>query len=206
MTEKIKIDKVVVVEGRDDTANLKRFYDVDTYETGGSSIDDTDLMRLKRLQQTRGLIVFTDPDFQGERIRKIIMQAIPEAAHVFINREEGKPKSRSKGHSLGVEHADFDSLQKAFSSISGNLTDENFLTELSKNKKSSVSENSALSKILQADLIEFGLILQPDSRRRREFLCHELRIGYANGKQLLKRLNMFNISHEQIEKVMNDYN
>lgn len=33
---KEKIEKVIVVEGRDDTRNLKRFYDLDTYETGGA--------------------------------------------------------------------------------------------------------------------------------------------------------------------------
>lgn len=35
MTEKIKIQEVLVVEGKDDTENLRRFYDVDTYEPAG---------------------------------------------------------------------------------------------------------------------------------------------------------------------------
>ncbi|MEE1426133.1 MAG: ribonuclease M5, partial [Streptococcus salivarius] len=30
---RIKIQEVIVVEGKDDTANLRRFYEVDTYET-----------------------------------------------------------------------------------------------------------------------------------------------------------------------------
>ena len=42
VTEKIKIQEVLVVEGKDDTANLRRFYDVDTYETRGSAINDDD--------------------------------------------------------------------------------------------------------------------------------------------------------------------
>ncbi len=29
--EKIKIQEIIVVEGKDDTANLRRFYEVDTY-------------------------------------------------------------------------------------------------------------------------------------------------------------------------------
>ncbi len=96
LAQKPKIEPVVVVEGRDDTANLKRFFEVDTYETGGSSIDELDLERLKRLYERRGIIVFTDPDFQGERIRKIIMAAVPTAQHAFIQRNEGTPKSKSK--------------------------------------------------------------------------------------------------------------
>ena len=40
---KIKIQEVIVVEGKDDTANLRRFYEVDTYETRGSAINEDDL-------------------------------------------------------------------------------------------------------------------------------------------------------------------
>lgn len=184
---KKKIEPVVVVEGRDDTANLKRFYDVETYETGGSSIDATDLERLKVLQATRGIIVFTDPDYQGERIRKIIMAAVPDAQHAFIERSEGVPASKTKGHSLGVEHADFESLERAFAGIS------------------SVAATNPAELLTQADLIDFGLILRADSRRRREFLGMQLRIGYANGKQLLKRLNLFSVSRADVEAAMKNY-
>ena len=75
--KKRKIPEVIVVEGKDDTANLRRFYEVDTYETRGSAIDQDDLERIATLQELRGVIVFTDPDYNGERIRKIIMQEVP---------------------------------------------------------------------------------------------------------------------------------
>ena len=45
---KEKISQVIVVEGRDDTANLKRYFDVETYETRGSAINDQDLERIQR--------------------------------------------------------------------------------------------------------------------------------------------------------------
>ncbi|WP_161948980.1 toprim domain-containing protein, partial [Streptococcus suis] len=84
LTQKIKIQEVLVVEGKDDTANLKRFYEVDTYETRGSAISDDDLERIEKLHDLRGVIVFTDPDYNGERIRKIIMQVIPTVKHAFL--------------------------------------------------------------------------------------------------------------------------
>ena len=65
LTEKIKIPQVIVVEGKDDTANLQRFYQVDTYETRGSAINEEDLERIEKLHQLRGVIVFTDPDYNG---------------------------------------------------------------------------------------------------------------------------------------------
>ena len=125
MTEKIKIQEVLVVEGKDDTENLRRFYDVDTYETRGSAINDDDLERIEKLNDLRGVIVFTDPDYNGERIRKIIMNAIPNVKHAFLNRDEAAPKSKSKGRSLGVEHASFEDLQTALSGVLGNFDDDN---------------------------------------------------------------------------------
>ncbi len=187
MTEKIKIQEVVVVEGKDDTANLRRFYDVDTYETRGSAITDEDLERIERLNNLRGVIVFTDPDYNGERIRKIIMQAVPTAKHAFLNRDEAAPKSKSKGRSLGVEHASFEDLQVALSKVLGNYDDENNFD------------------ITKSDLMRLGLLMGGDSRKRREYLGEKLRIGYTNGKQLLKRLELFGIGLGEVEEVMTVY-
>ena len=187
MTEKIKIQEVLVVEGKDDTANLRRFYDVDTYETRGSAINDDDLERIEKLNDLRGVIVFTDPDYNGERIRKIIMNAIPNVKHAFLNRDEAAPKSKSKGRSLGVEHASFEDLQKALSGVLGNFDDDNQFD------------------ITRADLMCMGLLMGNDSRRRREYLGEKLRIGYSNGKQLLKRLELFGITLAEVEEAMERY-
>lgn len=187
MTEKIKIQEVIVVEGKDDTANLKRFYEVDTYETRGSAIDEDDLARIERLHDLREVIVFTDPDYNGERIRKIIMQAIPTVKHAFLQRDEATPKSKTKGRSLGVEHASFEDLEKALSSVRGYYDDDNNFD------------------ITKSDLMRLGLLMGGDSRKRREYLGEHLRIGYCNGKQLLKRLELFGISLAEVEDVMGEY-
>ncbi|MBD9119820.1 ribonuclease M5 [Streptococcus alactolyticus] len=187
VTEKIKIQEVVVVEGKDDTANLRRFYDVDTYETRGSAINDDDLERIDKLNDLRGVIVFTDPDYNGERIRKIIMNAIPNVKHAFLNRDEAAPKSKTKGRSLGVEHASFDDLQKALSGVLGHFDDDDQFD------------------ITKTDLMRLGLLMGADSRKRREYLGEKLRIGYSNGKQLLKRLELFDITLAEVEETMATY-
>ncbi|HIZ67937.1 MAG TPA: ribonuclease M5 [Candidatus Streptococcus faecavium] len=187
VTEKIKIQEVVVVEGKDDTANLRRFYDVDTYETRGSAINDDDLERIDKLNDLRGVIVFTDPDYNGERIRKIIMNAIPNVKHAFLNRDEAAPKSKTKGRSLGVEHASFDDLQKALSGVLGHFNDDDQFD------------------ITKTDLMRLGLLMGADSRKRREYLGEKLRIGYSNGKQLLKRLELFDITLAEVEETMATY-
>ena len=187
LTEKRKIPEVIVVEGKDDTANLRRFYEVDTYETRGSAIDQDDLERIATLQELRGVIVFTDPDYNGERIRKIIMQEVPQAKHAFLNRGEAVPKSKTKRCSLGVEHASFEDLEKALAGLVGSYEDENFFD------------------ITKTDLMRLGLLMGSDSRKRREYLGEALRIGYCNGKQLIKRLELFGISLAEVEATMKSY-
>ena len=187
LIEKRKIPEVIVVEGKDDTANLKRYYEVDTYETRGSAINQDDLERIATLQELRGVIVFTDPDYNGERIRKIIMREIPQAKHAFLNRGEAVPKSKTKGRSLGVEHASYEDLEKALSGLVGSYEDEHFFD------------------ITKSDLMRLGLLMESDSRKRREYLGEALRIGYCNGKQLLKRLELFGVSLDEVEDAMAGY-
>lgn len=99
-----KIKEVIVVEGKDDTKQIAKAVNADTFETNGSALSSKDLSQLAKLQAARGLIVFTDPDFNGERLRKIISQAVPGVKHAFIRRDQGVP---DEAHgSLGVEHAD----------------------------------------------------------------------------------------------------
>ena len=151
LTEKRKIPEVIVVEGKDDTANLRRFYEVDTYETRGSAIDQDDLERIATLQELRGVIVFTDPDYNG------------------------------------VEHASFEDLEKALAGLVGSYEDENFFD------------------ITKTDLMRLGLLMGSDSRKRREYLGEALRIGYCNGKQLIKRLELFGICLAEVEEAMASY-
>ena len=184
---KEKISQVIVVEGRDDTANLKRDFDVETYETRGSAINDQDIERIQRLHELHGVIVFTDPDFNGERIRRMIMMAIPTVQHAFLKRDEAVPKSKTKGRSLGIEHASYEDLKTALAQVT-----EQF-------------ENKNEFDISRADLIRLGFLAGADSRRRREYLGEQLRIGYSNGKQLLKRLELFGITLAEVEEVMAKY-
>ncbi len=107
---KLKIQEIVVVEGKDDTRRLQEVVDVDTIETIGSAINDEILMQIEHAQETRGVIIFTDPDFSGEKIRKTIMEVVPQAKHAFLPRQQARPKKQG---SLGVEHASDEAILEA---------------------------------------------------------------------------------------------
>lgn len=106
------IKEVIVVEGRSDTIAVQRAVQADTIETGGSAVSEDLIERIRLAQQKRGVIIFTDPDFPGETIRRIISEAVPGCKHAFITRKEGR-----KNDSVGVEHASPDSIRKALSEV-----------------------------------------------------------------------------------------
>ncbi|MDP4157503.1 MAG: toprim domain-containing protein, partial [Bacillota bacterium] len=62
----MKLKEIIVVEGKDDTTAIKRAVDADTIETNGSAINKDTIEKIKLAQKTRGVIIFTDPDFPGE--------------------------------------------------------------------------------------------------------------------------------------------
>jgi ribonuclease M5 len=173
-----KIKEVIVVEGKDDSKQIAKAVNADTYETNGSALSSADISRLQKLQATRGLIVFTDPDFNGERVRKMISQAIPGVKHAFIRRDQGVP---TEAHgSLGVEHADPAVIKDALAHV---------YTE----------EDQADNQYSRHDLAAAGLLSGNGARSRRERLGQILGIGYGNGKQLLHRLNVFRIAPAQFQ-------
>src|SRR5699024_2456939 len=124
------------------------------------------------------VISFKDTDTPGERIRSNVNKNIPECKYAFLTKEEAK-EYKSRVNNLGIENAPNEIIRKALSQVYE--TEINHKTEITKN-----------------DLIKYGLIGGIDSKARREELGKRLRIGYANGKQLLKRLSMFDISKEQL--------
>ncbi|SEI12547.1 RNAse M5 [Halobacillus karajensis] len=177
----MKIKEVIVVEGKDDTARIKSAVDADTIETNGSAIDEAVIEQIKHAQNKRGVIIFTDPDYPGERIRHIVTQHVPDCKHAFLPKEKARAK-HDKG--IGIEHASISDIQEALSAIY-ELVD--------------IHEG----EITKQDLIDYGLIGGSQSSKRRERLGVVLNIGKTNGKQLLKRLNMFHITSKQLDRVMN---
>lgn len=77
MNGKPVIHEFIVVEGRDDTTAINRSVIADTIETNGSALSQETIEKIRHAQELRGVIIFTDPDFPGEKIRKQIDSAVP---------------------------------------------------------------------------------------------------------------------------------
>ncbi len=177
---KPKIKEVIVVEGKSDTKRIQLAVEADTIETQGLALEQETLDLIQHAQDTRGVIVFTDPDYPGETIRKKITENIPGVKHAFIKTDEGVP--RHKG-TLGIEHASVETIRLALSGLYETKT----------------IGNPEISKTL---LMELGLTGGVNAKMLRIRLGEELRVGYTNSKQLQKRLNMFGISEETVRKTI----
>jgi len=177
----MKITEIIVVEGKDDTVAIKRAVNADTIETNGSAITAETLARIAHAQEKRGVIVFTDPDYPGRRIRAIIEEHVPQAKHAFLAKEKTIAKN---GKGLGIEHARDEDIREALEAVYTPLKQDRVI------------------EITMEDLIDAGLVAHPQAKQRRIAIGNELQIGYTNGKQLQKRLYMFGISKDQFIKAV----
>lgn len=176
----MKISEIIVVEGKNDTAKIKLAVEADTIETNGSELSKDTLNQIKIAHARRGVIVFTDPDFPGEKIRKTIQAYVPGVKHAFLIKNEAKAKS---GKGLGVEHASIEAIRHALSHV----REENEIAQ---------------QQIHWQTLVDFNFVGGENARRRREQLGNILNIGYMNAKQLYKRLNAFQITPQEFESAV----
>ena len=179
--DKVRIEGVIVVEGKDDITAVKRAVNAHVIALNGfSGMNSKTIEKLVELSKRNELILLTDPDFAGKRIREKIKEKIPHIKHAFISREDAL-----KNKNIGVENASDESIINAL------------LHVISENQRTMNKRDYIFT---MEDLAAKGLSNGKNSRRRRILLGDILKIGYYNSKQLLNILNSFNISKQDFDK------
>jgi ribonuclease M5 len=178
------IKEIIVVEGKDDIAAVKNAVDAEVIATGGFGYDRKFIENLKKLSEKRGIIILTDPDYAGEKIRKDLTKHIKNCKHAFIK----QGKALKKGN-IGVENATKEDIREAILKARPEILEKR-------------------EEFTKRDLIELGLAGGENSSKRRELLGEILGIGYCNAKQFLNRLNNFGITRgeliEALERIERD--
>lgn len=162
----IKVGPVILVEGKYDKIKLSQIFDATILTTDGFGIfkQKDKLELLRRLAETRGLLIFTDPDGAGFVIRNYLKGAVPKEKlfHAYIPDLYGKEKRKAKGSKegkLGVEGVPDEVIIRAVE-VSGALQ----------------GSAPAKSGITKADLYELGLSGSEGSTQRRLRLLKELQL------------------------------
>lgn len=176
----MKIKEVIVVEGRDDEAAINRAVQADTIQTHGFGYGDKLIKQLEKIYKTRGLIIFTDPDFVGKNIREDLGSRFPDAKHAFLSRKKALKKA-----DIGIENASPQDIRRALKMAKATREDVN-------------------PSFTKRDLIILGLSGSPNANELREKLSEKLEIGHGNTNYFLKMLNSFDISREELEEALEE--
>lgn len=188
----IKLDKAIIVEGKYDKIRLSNFIDALIIETDGFRIfsDSEKRTLIKRLAKEKGIIVMTDSDAAGFRIRNFIKNIASdgEVINVYIPDVFGKEKRKvqaSKEGKLGVE----------------GLSDEIIKDAMEKaGVTHSVTQNAARRTVTVSDLYEDGFTGCSNAKERKYTLLKLLGLpSRLSNSQLLKLINTF-MTYEDYKK------
>ncbi|WP_298705220.1 ribonuclease M5 [uncultured Veillonella sp.] len=169
------LKEVLVVEGKSDVQQIAKAMEADCIMTEGFTLRKAVLKQIQYAYEKRGIIILTDPDTAGERIRRFLSKRFPNAQHAFIPREEA-----IANNDLGVEQASPEAIRKALESLHTHTMESS-------------------NEFTIQDIIRHGLSGRPNSVAQRDKLGALLGIGYGNSKQFLYRLNHYGISRDEFE-------
>ena len=173
----MRIKETIVVEGRDDTAAIKRSVDALTIETHGYGIRPETWDLIAKAYETTGIIVFTDPDHAGEQIRGRILERLTDAKEAFLDRDAAE-----KDGDIGIENASPEAIRRALEKVQ--------------------TERACGEMYTSDDMFAWGLTGRDNYSELRRALGKELGIGFATAKTFLARLNKFGEKREDIESAV----
>ena len=180
----VKVKQAIVVEGRYDKNTLSQMVDCPIFETNGFGVmNNRELVSLLRIAaQTRGLVIFTDPDGAGFVIRNYLRGVLPKenVFHAYVPDIFGKERRKSapgKEGKLGVEGMSREIILKALRDSGAELDGQ--------------AVQSASSPITKQDLFLLGLSGGADSSAKRKALQKKLALPeHMSANALLQALNL----------------
>ena len=167
------IKEVLVVEGKMDVVAIDKAVEADCIITGGFTLSKLTLKNIEAAYKRRGIIILTDPDSAGERIRRFLQKLFPNAKHAFVPREDA-----TKDGDIGIEDASPAAIQKALAKV-----------------RTLVTRTEPI--FTTTDLMRYGLVGTDMASELRAKVGEMLGVGYANAKTFLQRLNSYGVTRAE---------
>ncbi len=194
--KRLKIDRLVIVEGKYDKIKLEAVIDAEILITGGFSVfNDKEKRRyIKDCANSRGILIVTDSDNAGFKIRNFVRDIAGDenVINCYIPEIHGKEARKDKPSAegtLGVEGLDVSVIKKA-------LDDCGALD----------GKRKICYKFETADLYELGLIGTPDSAWRRDKIKKELSLPKAMNNTLFLKALSYRVTKEELENLIKEKN
>lgn len=192
----IKINQAVIVEGRYDRKKVENILDTLIIETDGFAIfkNKEKQALIRRLADTRGIVVLTDSDTAGFKIRSFLGSIVPpdKVVHAYVPDILGKERRKdkpSKENKLGVEGMTSEIILQALDRAGVTCT------------QSETTERKPVTKI---DLYEDGITGNKNSKAKKALLLKKLDLPERlSTNSLLKLINTF-MTYEEYKQVINE--
>ncbi len=193
MIKKISLREVVVVEGRYDASTVAGLVDALVITTNGFSIftneEQKDLLR--KLGRERGVLILTDSDAAGFRIRHYVEKIVGncKVTHVYVPCVKGKESRKKEGSKeglLGVEGMTPEQLRKALQTA-GVQASETY------KRKEMLSYH---------DLFELGISGGARSAEKRRALLQKAGLPYRLSKKALREVLSSLFTKKELEAMV----
>lgn len=180
--EKIKIDRVIIVEGKHDKMKIASFAEACILTTEGFGIfSKADKLNfIRKVAKEKGLLILTDSDSAGLLIRNYIKGSIPseQIIHLYIPQIKGKERrknSPSKEGTLGVEGIEVAYLKK-------------ILMPYAVSTENTIEKKRLVTKL---DLYDDGFFGTTESAQKRKALAKKMNLpDNISSNSLLEAINL----------------
>lgn len=176
----LHIKETIVVEGRYDRERLRAVTDAPVLCTGGFDLykNKSTVAAIRKMAEKTGIIVLTDSDGAGFRIRNYIKQCVGDRGtvkHAYVPTVQGKERRKEKAGREGILGVE-------------GMTDEILVKALC--EAATVAEVPCGRKMTKADFYDDGLTGKEDSVERRMALARKLGLpGRISANAMLEILN-----------------
>lgn len=194
------IKETIIVEGTYDKIKLSSFINGVIFTTNGFGIfARRDILKsIKSMAEKTGIVILTDSDSAGFKIRSFVKQYIPEqyVKHAYIPEIKGKEKRKVKAGKeglLGVEGVSqeiiIDALKKAGCTINGTTDVRNNIREVTK-----------------ADFYKYGLSGGENSVALRKKLAAELGVPTKISANMLLGVVNRLLDYDEFSQIVESFN
>ena len=173
---KTYLDVIVVVEGEHDKSRVLSIFDAEVVVTNGCEIKDELINYLSNAKEYKRIVIFTDPDEEGKRIRNKLIALLPFA----ISIEADINKCNHKGKH-GIAECELDEIN-------------NLLSPYKATKVNNI--------YCESDLYSYGLLGSNNSKNKRILVAKHFNLLNASTESFINSLNTLNINKDTLCKFL----
>ena len=174
---KYYIDKIIVVEGKEDVSYLSSFIEAEYVSLNVYDIPNEEIEYLNEAQKHKEILVLTDPDEAGRNIEKRLREKLVKATYLNIDIHQW-----NRGKKDGVAEAIKEEILRVL-------------------KPYILDKKSEKSGVLQGKINKLDL----NDKELREYICTKYKLGKCNLKKIIYRLETLEISDEEVKKTINEF-